>query len=110
MTLEMKLRARFRTVNVRRKLRDVGVHLQNALLGPKKFDKHCIVCLDPFANETMPWRKEKIFRNLLGDRAGASHGPLRVPIMCLDSLLYFDLIEAVMQEKALVLTGNDRRK
>ena len=39
-------------------LRDVQVHLQNALLGPQRLDQHREVCLEPLAHEAVPGPQE----------------------------------------------------
>ena len=97
----------FDAIDIRRKLGDVAVHLKDSLLRPKKFDQYRIVCLDPFADETVNRREKQIFRHLLRDRARSAHRAFRIALM--SSLRILDLfpIKPVMLKEPLIFSGND---
>lgn len=105
----MKVCTSFGTIDIGRELRDIAVHLQDAVLRPHPFDQYRIVGLDPFSDKAMPWWQEEVLRHLLGDRACTAHWPVRVALVSFLGVLDLDHVKTMMLKEPLILRGNDRR-
>jgi hypothetical protein len=85
-------------------LGDVQVHLEDALLRPQRLDEHGEVGLQAFSEPTLPRPQEEVLRDLLRDRARATHA-LAAPAIfqrVVDRLQ----IEAVMRGEVLIFRCN----
>src|ERR1700753_2689133 len=99
------MRGGFDSIHAFAELCDVEIRLEDALFRPHRLDEHGEVGFQGFADEaTIP--KEQVFRDLLGDRAGAA----KLLAVLAGTYGFADglEVEAGVKRKLLVLGGDDR--